>query len=247
MSKMIIITTYQFKKLMSEGKEKKLIIPRNSFNNPFTMSESLRNNVLMEGYFMTYPMDKVKKYLEKRYGDGAEVDIVKGDNNELVFLIRTADSDFNQEIIDKDLSLCGYYPSFVEKKSGIRDIQYEPRHQKPVNKIVYNKKYLYHLTTKSHLPKIMEIGLCPKTNNKKFKYPDRIYFFLQKPSIKEINDIIEQFEPYEKNINDKHVLLQIDVKDLNIDFFFDPNAEKAVYTKDNIPSNNIQVIEEYNK
>ena len=41
-----------------------------------------------------------------------------------------------------------------------------------------------------------------------------------------------------------YVLLEIDVEDLNIEFYYDPNMENAVYTKDNISPYRIEIFYE---
>ena len=55
---------------------------KESFDNPLSMPKELKNNPLMEGYFETYPSEKVEKYLKKRYGKYAYVDRYEkvGDN-----------------------------------------------------------------------------------------------------------------------------------------------------------------------
>lgn len=254
MAKSVLVSFEEITNLIKESIGKKLILPRKSFGNIFNINETVKENPLLEGIFRTYKPEKVLKYLEKRYGDAAIVNIFDGDNEEKIFLIKTGDVDYNQNIIDKDMALCGYFPSYVEKNNGQRTIQYEPRHQNAVNDIVQDAEYIFHITKTNRVKKILNIGLTPKTHNKKFNYPDRVYFFLKEPSYKEWLDIIEEFYsaelkaykmrqtnnlPYEGS----YTVLSIDTgKIKNTNFFYDPNAENCVYTYDNIPPEAIEVV-----
>ena len=206
----------------------------------------------MEGILRTYEPEKILGFLEKRYGDAAIVQIVKGENDEKVFMIKTGDIDSNQEVIDRDMALCGYFPSHVEKWKNERTIQYEPRHQNTVNDKVHEKKYIYHLTQSQKVSKILRNGLAPKTNNKKFKYPGRVYFFLSEPSYEKCLSLMNEF--YREELRKNHgleayegpyTLLKINAEQLvNVDFSYDPNAEDCVYTYDNIPPKYIEVVAE---
>ena len=248
----LIVTSQEIESLIRESLTKKIIISKESVGNIFSLYNS--TNVLMEGIFRTYPPEKVVKYLEKRYGDAAIVTVFDGDNDEKIFVIKTGDVDYNQNIIDKDMRLCGYFPSYVTKDNGTRTIQYEPLHQNIVNDTVQDEEYIFHITPTNKVKKILKIGLTPKTCNKKFVYPDRVYFFLQERYYEEWVNIIEefyneQFKSYKMGIRkDKpyegsYTVLAIDTEKIkDIDFSYDPNAEGCVYTYDNIPPEAIEVV-----
>ena len=257
MEKSILITNEEIKKLVKESLSKKIIIPKESVNNIFSLYENKKENILMEGIFKTYPPEKVLKYLKKRYGDAAIINIFDGDNDEKVFVIKTGDIDYNQDIIDKDMFLCGYFPSFVEKNNGERTIQYEPRYENVINNIVEDEEFIYHLTPTNKVKKILQIGLTPKTNNKKFVYPDRIYFFLYEPCKEDCLFLMQQFyeetfKSYKMGIskevtyNGSYTLLAIDTEKITekCNFFYDPNAENCVYTYDNVPPEAIEIVQE---
>ena len=253
--KSILISYPSIVKLIKESIGKTILLPKQSFNNIFTLSEEVRDNKLMEGCFETYPVDKILKFLQQRYKDAAHVQLVYDDNHvKQIFMIKTGDIDYNQKIIDKDLALCGYFPSFVNKENGARIIQYEPLHdpinQKPINKVVYNEKYIYHLTQTNKIKKIFSIGLTPKSCNKKFVYPNRIYFFLHKPSKENCLSLMQQFYT-EQLISKKtpylgtYTLLKIDVQKIgNVNFSYDPNGEQCVFTYENIPPSAISIVSE---
>lgn len=231
---------------------------KESINNPFTMPDFLRNNILMEGYFMTYPTDKIVKYLSKRYGDYASIHVFENENNVEVFLISFYNDEDSEKIITKDMALCGYFPSIshLSDDGKLKYIQFEPRYQNKINELVQDEEYIYHLTPTNKVRKIFKNGLTPKTNNKLFKYPDRIYFFLHEPDKDDCLDLIEQFYKEElkkakldKNYTpytDSYTLLAIDTEQIkNCNFFYDPNLWDAIYTKDNIPSSAIEIVDEF--
>lgn len=252
MSKKILITSKQFTEMVNELRSRNIkpLIPRKTVYDPFSQFDNVNHTPLMEGIFRTYEPEKIVKFLKKRYGDAAIIQITDGENGEKIFLIKTGDVDSNQEIIDRDMALCGYFPSYVEKRKNERTIQYEPSHQDTVNDKVREKRYVYHLTQSQKIPKILKNGLAPKTNNKKFKYPGRVYFFLSEPSYEKCLSLMNEFyrEELRKNhgleaYEGSYTLLRINTEQLNnVDFSYDPNAEDCVYTYDNIPPKYIEVI-----
>ena len=210
-----------------------------SYTNIFSISDNLRNNPLMEGYFRTYPLSKVEKFLKQRYGNAAKVSVEKKENGEKAFHVYIWNDEKNKEIVDKDMSLCGYYPSITEISSDGTTllIVYEPRFQNKVNEIVKERPFLYHVTKKSRLNKILANGLSPRTENKLFVYPDRIYFFLNQPSRQELELLTAQLKENDKGFRkgDSYVLIKVSTQGLKNNFFFDPNTDECVYTKENIP------------
>ena len=222
---------------------------KESFDNPLTMPEKFRNSPLMEGYFETYPSEKVEKYLKKRYGKYAYIDRFENDNGVWVFRIGIYNDEEGIKVVDKDMALCGYFPSMKEIKGEMIYMFYEPRHQDKINDLVQDEEYIYHLTRTVRVEKILKNGLSPKTHNKKFTYPDRIYFFLHEPNKEECLLLMKQFYVEEAKTPDKKIydgpytLLAIDtekVKECN--FSYDPNAFECIYTYDNVPPTAIEVV-----
>ena len=72
---------------------------------------------------------------------------------------------------------------------------------------------------------------------------------VEKPDTNDAYKIIWQLRNSDSNKleNDTYVLLKADTSNLDIDFFFDPNAENCVYTKENVQPKLITVEEEYKK
>ena len=258
MSKKLLITSEQFVRMVNELKAQNIkpLIPRPRVFDPFFFFDDLEHTPLLEGILRTYEPEKIVGFLEKRYGDAAIVQIIEGENGEKIFLIKTGDIDSNQEVIDRDMALCGYFPSYVTQRHGERTIQYEPNHQNNVNELVHEEDYIYHLTPSNKVSKIRDNGLCPKTNNKMFKYPGRIYFFLHEPDMDECLVLMKQF--YQESLRKArssgakvvytgpYTLLKIDTRRVaDCDFSYDPNAYDCIYTYDNISPEAIEVVCEF--
>ena len=219
-------------------------------DNIFAIPKEMKENTLMEGYYKTYPVEDVKRYLKKRYGRHAIVETFENENGVILFRVGVYNDEDSKRVVDRDMSLCGYYPSLVDVvgDGSTQYIIYEPRYQDPVTEFVKKLGCVYHITKKSVVEKILEIGLCPKTNNKRFNYPDRIYLFLHQPSDATARTLISQFRLYDKNKwegDNEYVLLKVDTAEIECEFFFDPNAEDCVYTKDNIHPKYISIEKEY--
>lgn len=110
-------------------------------------------------------------------------------------------------------------------------------------------EYLYHVTEKKYLNKILEKGLIPRSNSKIEKHPERIYVT---NSIKGAISFKDTLENMYTDLN--FVILKIDTKLLKtIKLYYDPiffeNEEdykklkfKAFYTYENISPTAIEVI-----
>ena len=246
-SKMVKLTENDIKKIIHDV----VFHLHKTVDNPLCIDNYFRNNPLMEGYFKTYPPEKIEYYLKKKYGDYATIILTKNENDVDVFIIGFFNDEENEDYINKDMAMCGYFPSCYEIRDNIKYVQYEPRHQNKINDLVQDEEYIYHLTKTSKVSKILQNGLTPKTNNKKFKYPDRVYFFLHEPSIDDCLFLMKQFH-FEESKNKKvkqyfgtYTLLAIDTEQIkNVDFAYDPNAFECIYTYDNIPPSAIEIVEE---
>lgn len=107
-------------------------------------------------------------------------------------------------------------------------------------------EYLYHVTEKKYLSKILEKGLIPRSNAKIEKHPERIY----------VTNSIKGANNFKKLLNDMYtglnlVILKIDTKLLkNIKLYYDPiyfeeedyKKFKAFYTYENISPTAIEVV-----
>ena len=108
----------------------------------------------------------------------------------------------------------------------------------------YLSEYLYHITRKDNLEKILKIGLVPKSKEKIVKHPDRIYFFKEEEvAIYFVDELY--LDP------ENAVILKIDTKGLNIKIYQDPEisdsdggyaGDAGYFTTSNIPPSHITVL-----
>lgn len=160
--------------------------------------------------------------------------------------------------IQNKLNLIGYiYAGSKEISNQQNDttldwiiLFFEKRFNEKYKIDISKKKYLYHITSKENYDKIKIRGLRTVSNNtNRFSHDERIYF-------KTIAYSRSDFEYYsgifaDRNNLDKnksfakeYVLLRILTDKLsNIDFYYDPRMEFAVYTFENIPANFIEAID----
>ena len=206
---------------------------------------------LMEGVFHTYPIEKVRDYFLRYYGlDQKQVLIAKGENGELGLTLIIPPNDEAKNEIEKSLKLCGYYISYIERFKYYWKVESEKNKTKDINDKIRDIKKIYHVTPKHNVDQIKKIGLCPKTKNKLFSYPDRIYFSLSPNNVRGIKNALKEYEKlnnpddYDENGIYLYGLLEIDKEHLpeSIKFYYDINAENCVYTTDNIPPQYIKLI-----
>lgn len=105
------------------------------------------------------------------------------------------------------------------------------------DKIIKIPDKLYHTTLLRKKSKILKNGLSPKTNNRKNKHPERIYFdFLLNNSINTANSLIKN-DILKNKEKLEYCILEINTNDI-IKVYKDPHS-KGCYTYDNIKPNNI--------
>ena len=125
MEKKTLLSDDGFSELLKGLAGVEAIVPKNTFDNIFTIADRLRKNYLNEAYYATYPIDEVVKFLKKRYGKTANVERFDGGNGEDAIMVVMGNADYNQNIVDSDLLLCGYFPLCVEEKGKQRNVTYE--------------------------------------------------------------------------------------------------------------------------
>jgi hypothetical protein len=110
--------------------------------------------------------------------------------------------------------------------------------------ILDNNQFLYHITTKNLVNKIMKQGLIPKNKVNGFiDNEERNYFFLKQPTKEKLKDF------YFYKLMEPVVLLKIDLSKINpsTKFYYDPRIEDSLYVYEPIPNNAIEIIDEYEK
>ena len=109
------------------------------------------------------------------------------------------------------------------------DVEYVPK-----------ERYLYHVTDKKFIPKIMKIGLTPRTQSKIGYHPERIYLAKSKEWA---DDIASQFKFGGMVEEPNMVTLRIDLQNLFIYLQQDGQFEGGVYTTDNVPPSHIEIMD----
>jgi hypothetical protein len=219
---------------------------------------------IKEGLIKTYPIKTAIKVLNRDLkGLNFNIDF-ESDTNTIFIKLLSTDLNLDKLIsIYRSINLCGYFVSnydfynssdnnidylvhndsldkiFIDiltdkiKKSYFTQLTVESR----FNKITNMTEFLYHVTLKSNKNKINNIGLVPKSKNKRANHNDRIYLGFDKIITK---NLAYQFS------NGDYILLEVDTEGLNIKLYDDPDFPgNGVYTYDNIPKSNIKIIEEF--
>ena len=155
----------------------------------------------------------------------------------------------------KDMEQMGYFLSYsAENKffgQNWKMLQFEPRFQMNEFEEIVGKGDIMHLTPRYNVENILKNGLVPKSENYKFKYPNRVYFFMGDTPYPIVNKYGKKFCKNSKNpLNDGvYVLLSIDTNKLResgIQLFYDPNMEYGCFTEEPIPADFITPLGEFN-
>jgi len=131
------------------------------------------------------------------------------------------------------------------------EITYEAKYDLESN--VPNK--LYHLSFQEFENKILKSGLSPKSGNKLSKHLDRIYVCSNIEDCKELISRMKlnfaeiKFHNKKNKINTKWIIYEIDTNlqnkpiDFKLRLFKDPNYKNGYYLVDNIPPQNIKIVD----
>lgn len=215
----------------------------------------------------TYKLaDKIKSYKKHHQKYQGYIESCENKNHCSVILLALPKShkELLKEITSSMERSCGWFLVCKLKKSlpGHECWQFEKKKDNDATSDVKSQEYIYHLCPTSRLQKILHVGLTPKKNTWKayklddehtykdrhgqhygWKSIDRVYAFLKKPN-----------ENFLKNNNFKkgkdiesvegYTLLKIEVSKLksDVEFYFDPRSEGAVFTLEPIPHSAISVV-----
>jgi len=158
--------------------------------------------MLYEGLILSYKLQTVISQLKRVY----HINNIKIKNNKIIITIKNELNVItkNSKKFNKSLNVFGWYISgfhyisplndfkqtIVNKYSdllNIKDIMFlsvmlEPK----FDLFVDVSDILYHVSPKLYRNRILKKGLIPKSKNKMFNYPSRIYCFKNKNSYKEL-------------------------------------------------------------
>lgn len=212
-----------------------------TFSNPISL-------MISEGLIMSASIDRVIRALKvyaKNNSDILSIGIDKNGNNIIVININ-AKPKLTDTII-RAMNLYGWFlarPKNNEITWGKNvKLQFEPKYNTDVgNEIRTTEKYLLHLTLSKNIEKIKLNGLVPSVKNRKFAYPERIYFLRGSTPYPTIYNLASQLaavynqEKEEKVLDYSIVRILLSEVPENVRFCSDPNFSKyGIYTMDNIP------------
>lgn len=242
---------------------------RRKFDNIFDIFEATGKITLSEGVLKSYDAGAIINSLQKKFNlttnrkafnvsnnfDGyIQIDYARDSakhekiNEEIVILEIVLRKEYTERV-ERFLTACGWYMSYCEdfSKKGYSLSIFEKRFQTTEGVLANSEKYLYHLAPISRLPKIMKIGLCPKSGCKLGFHPDRVYLFSNELSTMELYHWKSQLSATERKetVKNGYALLKINTEGLNIAFYADPNLDGAVYTRENIPPSAISIEREF--
>ena len=220
--------------------------------------------ILNEGLIVSYPADKVVRYIQKKYNlddDSVELHI---DDGEYILVSNKLDKNMFDNV-ESILKLGGYY----QADENIDDYcTYEKIYEENIfDKLKQSGEieYLYHLTPSINDKKIQIMGLIPRSRNYRFKYPDRIYLLSNGDSeflhnmcatlyqpifLKMMNQVLKK--EIDRSLLDKKKIKEYSVyridfsKVKDIKLYRDPNARgfDSYFTMDNIRPEWIEKIDE---
>lgn len=198
--------------------------------------------MLGEGLIMTHSFDKVADFLQRYMSNRWDFVFIKNQNI-IGFIPKTNNRDIDYVI--KYMNNMGYFLASYYKNERMLgsnyngndwdlakfeakfDIEYTPQ-----------SRYLYHVTDEKYLPKILKNGLIPKSKNKISKHPDRIYLATNEENMFEIGNIFIE-DGFIENI----IYLKISLNKLYNKFLIEPQFPGGIYTTQNIPPTNIEILE----
>jgi len=208
--------------------------------------------LLTEGLIKTYPLTDTITMLNNLGISDNYIRTYNDNNTHKIYIFINNDSNiFNQ--INNKLKLYGWlfsnyetidgdYGNTIEKILNCSHIHsfwvaFVAKYDTVVNN-KYIPKFIYHITPKSKLTKILNNGLSPKSYNKLTNYPERVYFILdERPILALTKELFKANKSEFKNKETYSVLKIINFDRIN--FYKDPESNYSIYTFDNIPPNNI--------
>ena len=172
--------------------------------------------------------------------------------NKVKVIILFADIAKNLEIIVNKMLSCGWTKAHISEPvmaHGVllRAIDFDPIEQDSLSDEARQYFYLYHWTPYENLVSILNKGIQIRNNNNYFSYPPKVHLMkgdVSKSDASKLGWLL--FNANSSLNNGRYALLRINIKKVpeNIEFYGDPRYEHGYFTKDNIPSNAIELFGE---
>jgi hypothetical protein len=193
-------------------------------------------NTIIVGFAPKYILDKTANYTTGTFPD-PKISRVLSLANNLGYFPSSVKYELNNQAEQyyEKYSPSSFRDLILNKQPTYLIFFFEAKYD-PVIKL---PEFVYHITTLDKVSKIKNIGLTPKTQNKKSAHPERIYVSLSKKD----SDFLFSRLKYHFGKH-KGVELVIDATILDQPFYQDPNFKgQGAYTYKNIPP---QAIVQYN-
>lgn len=230
----------------------------------FWMHVLLPKDYLYEGLIYTYSLENTLAILKNACNVSQNSIVVSKERNSFYLTLEGYDKE-RIETLNKKALTCGWFVAYYTrgterfKSINLNDAlsssnprtlvaHYEVKYDMAVSKY---PEYLYHATSKLHLPKILKTGLQPRSNSVISDHPDRIYFGITPEACKKVMEIFWKNKPQEEKDafweNGEFVILKIHVSNEHkLRLFKDPTyLDKGFYTMNNIRDSSIKVDSEF--
>lgn len=240
-----LYTAFNLKKILKEELKSQyydINLFLNHTNSCLTKDEN--NNFILEAKERTASPEKVKNELSVRYGIHSwQINIIKS-YHDIKVMVCIGDIGQNVDTIVKDMEYFGYFLAHYFYSTDIMGdrwchLKFEPRYQDANTENITKYNFLYHITPFKNLSLITKEGLKPKSENKVFLYPNRIYVLVGNYGYDEIYSLCNLFQRANSENDGKYAVLKIDVHKLpnHINFYDDPNSKYGAFIEQSIPSN----------
>lgn len=213
------------------------------------------NSQIKEAYGTILEPDDVVEKIRSKYNIRPDFISKREHYNNIFVYVLVANVGENLKLIEQDMNKLGYFLSYkdgrIVNNMDFQLMQFEPNSslQKEISEEIKNMyDFLYHWTPKYNLENILKNGLIPNHKNEMFTYPPRIYLIKGAENDEMFQNYLQAlgqelcFKNNNRKNNGLYSLLKININDINIKMFYDPNSEMGIYTEENIEPNYIEHI-----
>ena len=223
--------------------------------------------IISEGLIKTYPISRVVGCLTNLFHLSNDIndlkDIVTGysEYNGVIMILQAVNNQqqiytvipnnkYNIYCFGKYLNKYGYFSgghSIFGPNDEWIEIWWNKKFDADATETIRKLGKLYHICSSTVYKKISKVGLTPRKSEwKNFDNPERVYFFVYKPSHENLEDLAKDFKESKTKISDEYFLLEIDISKVNdtMKFYVDPRMPYAVYSLEGVPPYAITVIDE---
>ncbi len=224
-----------------------------SFNNPvsiYFLKNCYDGEFINEGLIRTYPINKTIEYVKNCFKlDDDDIRKVKLENNKENILILIPNVANNIDVVKKAFNVCGYHFSKIAKRKTFDGIEwitmmFEAKFQTDDSKTIRKQEtHAYHITPFYNKKSILKIGFSPRSKNKLFEYPGRVFFINGSASEDNIVSMTKQLSDSNNSLgnNGVYAIFDVDLSKIadDVKLFFDPNYKFGFYCYQNIEPDSI--------